>query len=233
MLLRPCSSTIAACSLLLGLSSPARADDVPLGPPAPVAAAAPPLTHAEMQASVRSYYGTEFTTGLLFTAYGAVTAGAGGVVLTEGGDFAKGLGVSSLILGGTTFLGGIGYALAVKIRGGYFTHLVDTDPAAFEREEADRIAGTTSRFWMYLGSELLETAAGIGIAAYGIAAKDDLYKGIGLGAAIQGIGLFVIDTPGAGRAARYRSDVERFRPSVSASIGSGPRPWALTLAQAF
>jgi hypothetical protein len=224
---------IAALALVLTASGAARADDVPLGPPTPAVPEGRPLSHAEMQASVRAYYGTEFTTGLLFTAYGAVTAGAGGVVLTEGGDFAKGLGASSLILGGATFLGGIGYAAAVKLRGGYFTHLVDTDPAAFEREEADRIAGTTSRFWLYLGSELLETAAGIGIAAYGLAAKDDLYKGIGLGAAIQGIGLFVIDTPGAGRAARYRSDVERFRPNVSASIGGGTRPWALTLSQAF
>jgi hypothetical protein len=221
--------SFAAFSMLLVLAVPglARADE---GPPPPSPAA---VTHAAMRASVRDYYGTELTTGLLFTAYGGVTAGAGAAVLTEGGDFAKGLGASSLVLGGTTFLGGIGYAVAVKFRGGYFTRLVDEDPAAFQREEAERIAGTTSRFWLYLGSELLETAAGIGLAAYGLAAKDDLWKGIGIGAAIQGIGLFVIDTPGAGRAARYRSDVERFRPTVSASVGGGTRPWALTLAQAF
>ncbi|HSO31609.1 MAG TPA: hypothetical protein VLT33_03805 [Labilithrix sp.] len=229
MLERRSLAGIAALTLALTVTTAARADEAPLPPPPPAAA----LSQAEMQASVRAYYGTELTTGLLFMAYGAVTAGAGGAVLTEGGDFAKGLGASSLILGGSTFLGGIGYAVAVKIRGGYFTHLVDTDPAAFQREESERIAGTTSRFWLYLGSELLETAAGIGIAAYGMAAKDDLYKGIGIGAALQGIGLFVIDTPGAGRAARYRSDVERFRPSVSASVGGGTRPWALTLSQAF
>ncbi len=86
---------------------------------------------------------------------------------------------------------------------------------------------------MYLGSELLETAAGIGIAAYGFAAKDNLYKGIGVGTALQGIGLFVIDTPGAGRARHYQDEVQRFRPNVSASIGSGQRPWALTLSQSF
>ena len=229
MLDRRSAAGIAALALALTVTTAARADEAPLPPPPPPRT----LSHAEMQASVRAYYGTEVTTGLLFMAYGAVTAGAGGVVLTEGGDFAKGLGASSLILGGTTFLGGIGYAVAVKFRGGYFTRLVDDDPAAFQREESERIAGTTSRFWLYLGSELLETAAGIGIAAYGIAAKDDLYKGIGIGAAVQGIGLFVIDTPGAGRAARYRSDVEHFRPNVSASIGGGTRPWALTLSQSF
>lgn len=45
-------------------------------------------------------------------------------------------------------LGGLGYAEAVKLRGGYFTHLVDTDPAALKREESDRIAATTSRSWI-------------------------------------------------------------------------------------
>lgn len=206
---------IATCALALTLTGVARADD------------------AQMQATVRTYYGNEMTTGFLFMAYGAVTAGAGGVVLTESGDFARGLGASSLILGGSTFLGGIAYAVAVKIRGGYYTNLVDTDPVAYQREEAERIHGTNQRFILYLGSELLETLAGIGIATYGFAAKDELYKGIGVGAALQGIGLFVIDAPGAGRAARYQDEVLRFHPNVSASIGSGTRPWALTLGQAF
>lgn len=211
---------IAACALALTLSGAARADEAP-------------VSNAQMQADVRAYYGTEMTTGFLFMAYGAVTAGAGGVVLTESGDFARGLGGSSLILGGTTLLGGAAYAIAVKIRGGYYTNLVDTDPARYQREEAERIHGTNQRFWLYLGSELLETVAGLGIAAYGFAAKDELYKGIGVGAALQGIGLFVIDTPGAGRAARYQDEVLRFHPNVSASIGSGTRPWALTLGQSF
>jgi hypothetical protein len=213
-------STIVAGAVALTLSSVARADE-------------PPVSHAQMQASVRTYYGNEMTTGFLFMTYGAVSAGAGGVVLTESGDFARGLGASSLILGGGTFLGGIAYAIAVKIRGGYYTNLVDTDPARYQREEAERIRGTNQRFIFYLGSEILETVAGIGIAAYGFAAEDDLYKGIGVGAALQGIGLFVIDTPGAGRAARYQDEVLRFHPNVSASVGSGTRPWALTLSQAF
>jgi hypothetical protein len=222
---------IAAGALALALTGTAHADE-PLPPPPPPADE-PPVSHAHMKAAVRAYYATEMTTGFLFMAYGAVTAGAGGVVLTEGGDFSKGLGASSLILGGSTFLGGIAYAVAVKIRGGYYTDLVDKDPVAYQKDEAERIAGTNSRFWLYLGSELVETAAGIGIAAYGFAAKDDLFKGIGVGTALQGIGLFVIDTPGAGRAARYQDEVLRFHPTVGASIGSGTRPWALTLGQTF
>ena len=71
------------------------------------------------------------------------------------------------------------------------------------------------------------------MATYGIAAKNDLWKGIDMGAAIQGIGLFVIDVPGAGRAAKYQDEVRRFNPSVGFSVGGGNRPWAATLSQTF
>src|SRR4051812_27864001 len=113
-------TSLAVGALLFTIAGHARADD------------------SAMQASVRAYYRTEMNTGFLFMAYGGVTAGAGGVVLTESGDFARGLGASSLILGGSTFLGGAAYAIAVRIRGGYFTNLVDTDPVRFKEEESER-----------------------------------------------------------------------------------------------
>ena len=194
---------------------------------------------ARMRADVHEYYAGETTTGTLFTAFGGVSAAAGGAMLTQGGDFAKGLGLSTLVLGGVTFVGGLGYVLAVKLRGGYFERLAETDPARFQEEESERLAGTKSRFWLYLGSELAVAAAGVGVAAYGIAAKDPLAKGIGIGGALQGIGWFVIDTPGKLRAARYADEVGGFRanetpsPRLGASIGGGTRPWSLTLTQVF
>jgi len=168
-----------------------------------------------MQRTVKDYYDAEVRTSFLFVGYGAVTAGAGGAVLSEKTDFARGLGWSSVALGGATALGGAAYGIAAYVRGNYYESLALRDPARFKSEEADRIAGTNARFWLYLGSELLETAAGIGLAAYGFAAHDDLVRGIGTGAAIQGIGLFVIDVPGAGRASRYQEEVRRFEPAVA------------------
>ena len=192
-----------------------------------------PSANAQMVASSRSYYDAEVTTAFLFVGYGAVTGGAGAVSLTQQGDFAHGFGWSSLILGGVTALGGAAYGVAARVRGNYYNSLAEKDPAQFKREETERIAGTNSRFVLYLGSEIAETIAGIGIATYGFAAKSDLAKGIGVGAAIQGIGLFVIDAPGAGRAARYQEDVRRFNPQVGVSVGGNGRPWAATVGHAF
>jgi len=195
--------------------------------------AAGPPNDARMVAASRSYYDAEVTTAFLFVAYGAVTAGAGAVSLTQEGDFAHGFGWSSLIAGGITALGGAAYGVAARVRGNDYTSLAEKDPAQFKREESERIAGTNQRFALYLGSEIAETIAGIGIAAYGFAAKSDLAKGIGAGVAIQGIGLFVIDAPGAGRAARYQDDVRRFNPQLGVSVGGGGRPWAATVGHSF
>ncbi len=211
----------AAAALVAFAAGEARADE------------AAPGANAQMLASSRSYYDAEVTTALLFVGYGAVTAGAGAVSLSTDGDFAKGFGWSSLIAGGVTALGGAAYGVAARVRGNYYNSLAERDPAQFKREESERIAGTNSRFVLYLGSEIVETLAGIGIAAYGFAAKSDLFKGIGAGTAIQGIGLFVIDAPGAGRAARYQDDVRRFNPQVGVSMGGNGRPWAATIGHAF
>lgn len=213
-------ASAAAALVVLAASSEARADDAA-------------GENARVLAASRSYYDAEVTTSFSFVAYGAVTGGAGAVALTQSGDFAHGFGWTSLIAGGVTALGGAAYGVAARVRGNYYTSLAEKDPVAFKREESERIAGTNGRFTLYLGSEIAETIAGIGIATYGFAAKSDLAKGIGLGAAIQGIGLFVIDMPGAGRAARYQDDVRRFNPQVGVSVGGNGRPWAASLSQAF
>jgi hypothetical protein len=168
-----------------------------------------------LPSAAHDYYAAEVKTSFLFMGYGAVTAGAGAVALQEDGDFARGFGWSSVALGSATALGGAAYGIAAKLRGDYYEGLAKSDPKRFKKEESERIAGTNSRFWLYLGSELLETAAGIGIAAYGMGTNDDLLRGIGAGAALQGIGLFVIDVPGAGRASRYQEQVRAFEPSVA------------------
>lgn len=185
---------------------------------APARARADDLPH-----DVHAYYAGETTTGLLFTAFGGVTAAAGGAALTQGGDFAKGLGLSTLVLGGVTFVGGLAYVLAVKYRGGYFEHLAATDPARFKREEGARVAGTNKRMWLYLGTELAIAAVGAGLATYGIAANKPLATGLGVGGAVEGIGYFVIDTPGKQRAATYADEVVMAR----------ARPVSLTLTQNF
>jgi len=186
-----------------------------------------------MKQDVHEYYDTEFNDGLWFVAYGAVSAVSGAISLSRDGDFEKGYGWSTLILGGLTALGGAGYSLTVVPRREHFTALFERDPAKFKTEEAEHIAGTNSRFVLYLGGEAAETLAGIGIATYGFIKDKDLYKGAGIGVALEGIGLLLIDGPGAVRAARYQNEVRRFNPSVALSIGGGLRPWGVQVGHRF
>jgi hypothetical protein len=172
----------------------------------------PATTVTPIEAEARRYYDDEVTASFLFGALGGVTALTGALALTQSGDFARGYGFSSLIAGGVTLVGAVGYAIAAKSRGSYFGGLASTDVARFKQEESEHIGGTASRFWLYLGTELLIAAAGLGAMTYGVAAKNDLWRGIGAGVAIQGIGLFVIDVPGSMRASRYHDAVLRFDP---------------------
>jgi hypothetical protein len=196
-------------------------------------AAAQPVSHGQMSESVRGYYDAELRSAYAFVVFGAATAVAGGALRTEGGDFGKGFGWSSLLGGGLTALGGAAYGLTVVPRREYYVSLFEQDPARFQREEAEHIAGTNFRFVFYLGLEIATTLGGGGMIAYGLAEDDDLFKGIGTGIALQGLGLFVLDLLGALRASSYAGEVERFEPKLDVSVGANGQPWFATLTQAF
>ncbi len=214
------SATLTA-ALVVALPRAAGAQDLPVSP-------------AQMKADARAYYDAEMKAAFLFVGFGALQAGGGGVALSRTDDFAKAFGWSSVALGGVTALGGAGYAIAVKIRGDYYTGLAETDLARFQREESEHLTGTHGRYVLYLATELVETAAGIGLSTYGLAAKDDVTKGIGISAAINGFALFVMDVPGAGRASAYLDELRRFHPSVAPVTGArGDHGFALTLARRF
>ena len=212
--------SVILAGVALGWVAPARADETP-------------VSRAKMRDEVRAYYDDEIRAGMVFVAFGAATAASGAVLLTRDGDFERGLGWSSLIGGSLTALGGGGYALTVLPRADHFKTLFDRDPEKFKTEEAEHIAGTDRRFVLYLSGEIAVALAGIGVATYGFVKDDDLYKGIGIGVATQGLGLFVIDLPGAIRAAEYKDRVRRFNPSLAFSVGGGNRPWGAAIGHRF
>jgi hypothetical protein len=191
------------------------------------------VPHVEMGDAVRGYYDSELFSSYTFVAFGTVTSVVGGAVRTGGGDFGKGFGWTSLLGGGLTALVGAGYGLTVIPRREYYVSLYEKDPARFKREEAEHIAGTNFRFIFYLGLELATVLGGGGVVAYGFVEDDDLLKGIGTGVALQGLGLFLLDLPGAIRASSYADEVDRFEPKLGVSVGIQDQPWLATVTQAF
>ena len=186
-----------------------------------------------MAEHVRSYYDSELYSTYVFIGFGVVTSVAGGVVLTQDGDFARGLGWSSLVGGGLVALGGAGYGVTVIPRRERFVSLFEKDRAKFKREETEHIAGTNSRFPLYLGLELATAVGGGAAIAYGFFEDDDVIKGLGVGGVVQGLGLFALELPGALRASRYADQVRRFDPKLEVSVGGGRRPWLATVSQRF
>jgi hypothetical protein len=187
------SVAIGACTLLA--PSPARADDI--------------------AGDMRSYYDGEKLSAYGFGGFGVVAAGVGGFALTRDGDFAKGLGVSLIALGGLEAIGGAYYAFAVDAEIDRYSSLLARDPAAFRRDELAHIHGTTSRFVAYQIFEASLALAGVAAASYGFATDRDGWKGAGIGVTAVALPLFVVDWVNNRRAAHYEERLRAFQATLA------------------
>jgi len=189
----------------------------------------------DLDADLRGYYGGERASAYFVGALGAAAAGTGGYLVTQNTDLARGLGWTWIGMGTLEVAGAIVYATAV---GGEITHYessLSADPSAFRAEEADHLRGTSSRFVIYRTVELSLTAAGAGLAAYGLASGHGAFTGAGIGVASLSAPFFVIDTINDARAARYRHQVEGAEAGVpSVSLGATPGgAWGVTVGGRF
>ena len=215
--------TLAAVAAVVALgASPARADD------------APKITTAAIGEEMQQNYRGERTTAFVFVALGTASAGTGAVlVATQRDDFARGLGWSMITLGGLEALGAAFYAFQVEAELTHYTETIARDPAQFKREEGPHIHGTVSRFFYYRLSEALLALAGAGVATYGFASGRDLWKGVGIGVAGEGLAFLALDSIGQSRAVEYEDHVRRYEPTVAFQVGGGERPWSLGLGGRF
>jgi hypothetical protein len=165
-----------------------------------------------------SYYGGERASAYLAMSLSSVAITSGAVLVTRDTDFMRGLGWTLIGLGGLELIGGITYVVRVHSEIRHYGDVLARDPAAFRTEEIDHIRGTTSRFFYYRLAELVFTLAGAGIAVYGFAANQDLWKGIGIGVASIWLPFLVIDTVNNTRAQRYDAQVHRFDPAMSLQL---------------
>jgi len=193
------TAPVALLVAYLATVTPARADDAALG------------------AAMRGYYDGELVSAYVIGSVGLAGAAAGGVLVTRATDFERGLGWPLLTLGALDAVGGAFYALQVHSEIDHYGSLLARDSAAFQREEAAHIAGTTRRFIAYRIAELTLTVAGAGVAIYGFAADKDAFKGAGIGTFGMALPLLVIDTINNGRATGYRDLLARNRAGLAVS----------------
>ncbi|HEX8796772.1 MAG TPA: hypothetical protein VF765_37730 [Polyangiaceae bacterium] len=169
---------------------------------------------------LRGYYHGEQISAYVLGGMGAAAAGVGAYLATRDEDFSRGLGWAWIGFGGLEAIAGAVYALQVDAEIRHYESVLARDPSAFRAEEIDHITGTTRRFVIYRTTEIGLTLAGVGMAAYGIAAKRDAWTGAGVGVGSLALPLFLFDTVNNARAASYLERVEAFDPRV----GIGPSP---------
>jgi len=193
--------------------------------------------HADdVQGDLHGYYGGERVSAYVVGGMGAAAAAGGGYLVTRDSDFARGLGWPWLVMGGLETVGAVFYAFQVGGEIDHYGAVLARDPAAYRAEELDHLRGTSSRFVVYRSVELALTLGGAGVAAYGLAANRDAWKGAGLGVASLALPFFVIDTLNDGRASRYLDEVRRYQPVVGvqpAGGEAGERGWTVSLAGRF
>ena len=144
-----------------------------LTPPRDATAEEPPAPgRAAIGDDLHAYYGSERTTAYAFVALGLASALVGGaLVATQRTDFARGLGWSLVGVGALQGVGAFGYSFAVSSTESSYASLLERDPAAYQRDEAAHIHGTTSRFFYYRLTEAAFALAGWTAAAAGEASQ--------------------------------------------------------------
>jgi hypothetical protein len=173
-----------------------------------------------MRNDVSDYYNGERNSAFIAMGLGAAATGTGAYLLTRKTDFATGAGWPLVTIGALETIGAISYAIDVTGKKSHYLESLDKDPAAFQREEADHIHGTTSRFFIYRLVELGLTLGGAAVATYGFAANNDTWKGVGIALAAIGLPLLIMDTINNNRALTYQEKVKTFGTSVALPLGS-------------
>jgi hypothetical protein len=188
-----------------------------------------PVRATSIQKDLVSYYEGERTSAYVVTALGGFAAGAGSALVFQKQDFQRGLGWPLLTLGALEIAGGISYAITCTNEIDHYSAALAKDQAAFGREELDHIQATRSRFFYYRLAEAALALGGAGIAAYGFAANQDTWKGVGIGLGTIGVPFVVIDTINNSRAGTYEDHLRRFQPDIGLQLGSGDRPTLVTI----
>jgi len=171
---------------------------------------------------MHDYFAAEESSGYLWGGVGLAALGGGAVLLTRDSELARGMSYPILAVGLIqTVVGGV---LLIRTD----AKIEDNDrklaqnERVFRDDELARIKRVNSTF---LVLEIAEAAIIAGGATLAIASKNERWKGVGLGLAIQGVAMLTLDGVASARAHRYQEALEHVTVSVS--------PGMLTIAGSF
>jgi hypothetical protein len=180
---------------------------------APSALAAGP-TQSEMAGHMQDWFDGERNEAFVFLGLGFVSLGGGTYLATREEDMAKGAGYTALILGGVITLFAITYNLGLSPKHDELKQQLADDPAAYKREETERMDAIADRFVLYRWTEIGLLAVGAGLTTYGLIADKDVVTGVGVVLAGEAALVLGLDYFAERRAHTYLDHLRDFDPTA-------------------
>ena len=169
---------------------------------------------AARQQYLRDYYRGERLSGFVpFVGSGAGSLVAGTLLIASNTDFGRAAGWTNLGFGVLEVVAGLYFALSSYGKERALDEALTTNAAEFAKHERDRVARITNRFQPILLA--VEGALSIGggtFAGIGALRKDEVMLGVGIGFAVQGLVMFLLDWAVLDRASAYSTALSMFRP---------------------
>lgn len=192
--------------LLLCVAGPAIADE-----PTPEFRAS--LTPEQISRLMHTDAEGERNSVIPFATMGVSTMLGGGLLLGTDSKIAQGAAWPLLTLGALELIGGVIFALRYGPHVRHLDALLASDPAEFARVERKRVHRIRDRFQpILLVVEAAICVGGGAMATAGALSHRDTLTGVGIGLAIHGLALFLIDWAVLDRARAYATALDLFMP---------------------
>ena len=170
------------------------------------------LTPEQLRLHLHDYYRGERLSGFVpFVGSGVGSLVAGTLLITSNTALGRGAGWTNLSFGVLEVVAGLYFAFSSYAKERALDAALTANPAEFVRSERERIARITHRFQpILLTVEAVLSAGGGVVAGIGALRRDDLMLGLGLGFAVQGLVMFLLDWAVSDRASAYSTALSMF-----------------------
>jgi len=172
------------------------------------------LTNDQLRVHLHDYYRGERLSGFVpFVGSGVGSLVAGTLLVTSNTELGRGAGWVNLGFGALEVIAGLYFALSSYGKERALDEALIANPAEFARLEKERVARITGRFQpILLAVEAAISAGGGVVAGVGALQRNELMLGLGLGFAVQGLVMFLLDWAVLDRASGYGTALSMFRP---------------------
>ncbi|MDP1827600.1 MAG: hypothetical protein Q8L48_30290 [Archangium sp.] len=168
----------------------------------------------QVRVQLHEYYRGERLSGFVpFVGSGVGSVVAGTLLLTSNTTLGRGAGWTNLSFGVLEIAAGLYFALSSYGKERSLDAALTANPAEFAKSERERVARILNRFQPILLAVEGALSVGGGVfAGLGALRRDELMLGVGLGFAVQGLVMFLLDWAVLDRASAYSTALSLFRP---------------------